>query len=193
MALVFAFCELALQPSQQEKLAEELREVDIYDRVQLRNCAHLNAVINETLRLHPAVPTGGYRVSPPEGATLNANNGKTYYIPGGVTIVAPRYSIQRLESSYQDASKFIPERWTTRKEDLVKDARGFTPFSMGRYGCIGKSLAMSEMRFVIALLVKRFEIDFAEGSNRGQEMWDGLKDQFTFAPGDLRLRFRVRK
>ncbi|KAI1814977.1 cytochrome P450 [Poronia punctata] len=186
VALVFAFYHLALHPSQQEKLLEELKDVDIYDRVQLRNCAHLTAIINETLRLHPPVPTGGYRVTPPSGVEFNGT-----FIPGGVTIVAPKYSIQRLESSYESPNQFIPERWTTRKE-LVKDGRGFAPFSLGKYSCIGKALAMSEMRFIIALLVKRFEIGF-EGNDRGEKMMADLKDQFTFAPGDLDLKFRVRR
>ncbi|KAI0394542.1 cytochrome P450 [Xylariaceae sp. FL0594] len=193
VALVFAFYELALHTEQQAKLFEELREVDIYDRVQLRNCAHLNAVIHETLRLHPPIPTGGYRVTPPEGATINlASDGKSHYIPGGVTVVAPRYSIQRLETSYRDAADFVPERWTTRKEEMTLDPRGFGPFAMGRYGCIGRALAMSEMRLVIAILVKRFVIGFADEVDKGEEMMTGLKDTFTFAPGNLWLRFRLR-
>ncbi|KAI0400729.1 cytochrome P450 [Xylaria palmicola] len=183
--LVFAFYELARNPSQQDKLHQEIENVDIYDRFQLQNCTHLNAFLNETMRLHPPVPTGGNRVTPPGGVTINNR-----HIPGGVTIVAPKYSIQRLESSYVDADQFIPERWTTRR-DMVKDSRGFAPFSLGKYGCIGKSLAMSEMRFVTALLLKKFEIGF-QGAGKGESLLAGLRDHFTFKPGDLPLRFRIR-
>ncbi|KAJ8119834.1 hypothetical protein ONZ43_g3300 [Nemania bipapillata] len=150
--LAFAFYELVQDPSQQDKLLKEIQDIDIYDRVQLQRCTHLTAFINETLRLHPPVPTGGLRVTPKSGITFN-----DMYIPGGTIIVAPKYNIQRLESSYEKADQFIPERWTTQ-QDMVKDSRGFTPFSQGKYGCIGKSLAMTEMRFVIALLLKKFEL-----------------------------------
>ncbi|KAI1076811.1 cytochrome P450 [Whalleya microplaca] len=184
--LVFAFYELARNPSHQDKLVSELGDIDIYDRAQLQRCTHLTAIINETLRLHPPVPTGGYRQTPPSGMRINDT-----YIPGNVTLVAPRYSLARLESSYESADQFIPERWTTRPE-MVKDARGFAPFSQGRFNCVGKSLAMSEMRFVIALLIKKFEVGFW-GNDRGERLFGDLRDQFTAAPGRLDLRFRVRE
>ncbi|KAI1412243.1 cytochrome P450 [Hypoxylon sp. FL1857] len=183
--LVFAFYELARSPWHQDKLLSELEGTDIYDRVQLQGCAHLTAIINETLRLYPPVPTGGYRQSPPSGMTINE-----MYIPGNITIVAPRYSLARLNSSYESADQFVPERWTTRPE-MVKDARGFAPFSQGRFNCVGKSLAMSEMRFVIALLVKKFQVEFW-GEDRGEKLFADLRDQFTAAPGRLDLRFRIR-
>ena len=88
LTLVFAFYELARRPSHQDKLFSDLKNVGIYDRTQLQRCAHLNSIINETLRLHPPVPTGGYRQSSPSGMTINDT-----YIPGNVTIVAPRYSL----------------------------------------------------------------------------------------------------
>lgn len=183
--LVFAFYELARNPLHQDKLLNELRDVNIYNSAQLQRCAHLNAIINETLRLHPPVPTGGYRQSPPGGLTVDG-----IYVPGNVTIVTPRYSLARLESSYESASQWIPDRWTTRP-DMIKDVRGFAPFSQGRFNCVGKALAMREMRFVIAILIQRFQVDFPE-HDKGETLFDNLKDQFTAAPGKLKLRFHIR-
>ncbi|KAI2615890.1 cytochrome P450 [Hypoxylon sp. NC1633] len=184
--LVFAFYELARNPAHQKILLDELADVNIYDPLALQRCTHLTAVINETLRLHPPVPTGGYRQSPPAGMTIAGT-----YIPGNITIVSPRYSLARLESSYVDPELWIPERWSTRNE-LVKDARGFAPFSQGRFNCVGKTLAMNEMRFVIALLIKKFEVGFWKGE-KGERLFGDLKDQFTAAPGQLNLHFRVRE
>ncbi|OTA99276.1 hypothetical protein M426DRAFT_325260 [Hypoxylon sp. CI-4A] len=184
--LVFAFYELARSPWHQDKLLSELENIDIHDRVQLQNCTHLTAIINETLRLYPPVPTGGYRQSPPSGMTINGT-----WIPGNVTIVSPRYSLARLDSSYEQADQFIPERWTTQPE-MVKDARGFAPFSQGRFNCVGKILAMSELRFVIALLVKKFQVGFW-GNDKGEKLFADLRDQFTAAPGKLDLRFQLRE
>lgn len=184
--LVFAFYELARASLQQQKLFEELRGIDLYDNTQLQRCVHLNAIINETLRLHPPVPTGGYRQSPPEGITIGGA-----YIPGNITIVSPRYSLARLGSSYKSAHEWIPERWTTQP-DLVKDARGFAPFSQGRFACVGKGLALNEMRLIIALLVTKFHVEFWDGESQGQQLFANLKDQFTAAPGKLELRFRSR-
>ncbi|PVH73799.1 hypothetical protein DL98DRAFT_430569, partial [Cadophora sp. DSE1049] len=35
------------------------------------------------------------------------------------------------ESCFEQATEFIPERWTTRPE-MVIDKRGYSPFSMGK-------------------------------------------------------------
>jgi cytochrome P450 family 628 len=60
----------------------------------LQEATYLNGVINETLRLHPPVPGGMLRVTPPEGITI----GETF-IPGNVTISTPLYSLGRRKFS----------------------------------------------------------------------------------------------
>lgn len=62
----------------------------------------------------------------------------------------------------------------------------------GRYNCIGKNLALAELRFVTALLVIKYDVSFAEGED-GKFVDGDLMDQFTATPGRLRLVFRERK
>ena len=50
----------------------------------------LDATIHETLRLHPAVPSGLQRLTPPEGMTI----GKTY-VPGNTIVQVPLYTMFR--------------------------------------------------------------------------------------------------
>ena len=76
-----------------EKLRAEVDNVDLYDPRALQGLDHLNGCINEILRLHPSVPTGGYRETPPEGVMIAGR-----FIPGNTTVVAPRYTIGRRES-----------------------------------------------------------------------------------------------
>ena len=57
--------------------------------------------------------------------------------------------------------------------------------------CIGKNLALMELRIVTALLVSRYEIMFAPGED-GTALFRDMKDAFTAAPGDLRLIFQRR-
>lgn len=155
-SLVFLFYELALHPDQAKKLHAELLPIDIYDRKALQALPHLNGFIQETLRLHPPVPSGGYRETPPEGITVAGQ-----YIPGRTTIVSPRYSLGRctfsllplplfpylsfrpidplplrphpllsVESCFEKPLQFIPERWYSQP-NLVKDKRAYAPFSQG--------------------------------------------------------------
>ncbi|KAK4173614.1 putative cytochrome P450 E-class, group I [Triangularia setosa] len=183
--LVFCFYELVKNRKLQQRLREELGGVDIYDKGELAKCGLLTGVIKETMRLWPAVPTGGYRQTPEGGVEIAGK-----WVPGGVTIVSPRWSLGRLEEAFERADEFIPERWTTRSE-MVRDGRGFQPFSQGRFNCVGKALAMAEMRFVIALLVTGFEVGFWD-EEKGDRLLGELRDQFTASPGGLELEFRRR-
>ena len=54
---------------------------------------HLNAVIYETLRLHPPVPTALQRKTPPEGIEIDG-----VHIPGDMTVWCPQYAIGRSKS-----------------------------------------------------------------------------------------------
>ena len=62
----------------------------------------------------------------------------------------------------------------------------------GRYSCVGKSLALTQLRVVTALFVSKFRFGFAPGKDPDLTVKD-LKDQFTTAPGPLKLVFESRK
>lgn len=46
---------------------------------------------------------------------------------------------------YSSPDTFLPERWYSQ-EEKVKHKDAFAPFSMGPFGCIGKNLALMELR-----------------------------------------------
>jgi len=91
------FYELAKDSEQVSKLREELSPLlessGEISHLKLQYLDHLNAVINETLRLHPPVPTAIPRLTPPEGITI----GETY-IPGNITVWCPPYVLGRSKS-----------------------------------------------------------------------------------------------
>ena len=92
-ALLFLFYRLSLQPEVVDNIRKELISLDnIRDDHALQTLPYLNGAITEGLRLHPPVPGGFSRQTPPEGITIDG-----VYIPGGVTCVAPNYSIARCE------------------------------------------------------------------------------------------------
>ena len=65
------------------------------------------------------------------------------------TLTNPLYLYSIVDKSFARASEFIPERWYSRPE-MVDDKRAFTSFSIGRFACVGKNLALAELRFVTA-------------------------------------------
>jgi cytochrome P450 len=185
IALTFLFYHLAMIPEHVSKLRDELKDVNITDNRALQSLVHLNALISETLRLYPPVITAPLRQTPPEGLKIGER-----FIPGNVTISTPQWSLGRLESSYARASEFLPERWYAGS-DMIKDARGYVPFMSGAHSCLGKQLALIELRFVTARLVTQYDFHFAQASNAPETVSD-IKDCFTALPGPLRLVFEDR-
>ena len=72
---------------------------------------------------------------------------------------------------------------------MVKHEDAWAPFSMGPMGCIGKSLAMMELRVVTAKLVTKFDLSLAPGED-GKRIMYKTKDHFTVDPGDLEIIFK---
>lgn len=211
------FYELAAHPDCVKQLQEEVdplfsgQEGQQNDMRALAQLEHLNAVINEALRLHPPVPSGVQRMTGPEGLQI----GDTF-VPGNTIVQIPSYTMFRGkynrifilaagysrhkqltrpscnadERCFEQPDDFIPERWTTKKE-MTKDASVFVPFSMGRYSCIGKQLGLIEIRYVTAHLIHKYNLSFAK-DQAPHKFVEGQRDTFTIALPDLKLVFTPR-
>ena len=89
LTLIYLFYRLARHPEQLYKLQKELDDLEsVSNFTALQQAQHLNAIINETMRLHPATLTGNLRETPPEGAMISGR-----YVPGNIVICSPRYII----------------------------------------------------------------------------------------------------
>jgi cytochrome P450 family 628 len=164
---------LCRYPEYKERLYHELKMVPDSDGIieddDLIGKPYLLGIISESLRLHPPVPSGVQRVTPSSGAVIAGR-----YIPGDTVVTTPTYSLQRgmmtyikmnLMLSFVDPrafsmpDEFIPERWTSKPELILrKDA--FVAFGYGQYNCAGKPLAMMQIRMVLAMIIKRYDISF---------------------------------
>lgn len=74
----------------QEEIDEYKKEHNKSDYASLSHLKLLQACIDETLRLHPVVPSGLQRMTPPEGLQI----GDTF-IPGDTIVQVPSYTLQR--------------------------------------------------------------------------------------------------
>lgn len=63
--------------------------------------------------------------------------------------------------------------------------------SSGPFGCIGKQLALMEIRTVACLLIDQFDVRFAPNEN-GFSLLEKSTDTFTMRMGDLNLLFEER-
>ncbi|KAK7056360.1 hypothetical protein VNI00_002914 [Paramarasmius palmivorus] len=190
---------LLSSPLYLERLREEIDQSfpSIYDgstsldAARLAELPWLNAVINETLRLQPPVPTGLQR-APEQGGGGRAIG--TMFVEEGTAIQVPPFVLHRDPRYFSpDPQKFWPDRWILAGKDpkVVLDLGAFIPFSFGPANCVGKRLALLELRFVVALLINRFELDFAAGWD--VHSWEAnLRDRFVMSKGELMVDMKPR-
>ncbi|KAI0643598.1 high nitrogen upregulated cytochrome P450 monooxygenase 2, partial [Trametes meyenii] len=157
----------------------------------------LNAVINETLRLIPVLPDGSQRrVAKGSGGRMAG----PYYLPEGTITYVHLYSLHRHPAHFSHPTSFDPDRWLLastpagmpRPAGFTHNAAAFVPFSFGPNNCVGKGLALQEMRMLVAQLVQRFEMRFADGWDPSSYE-DGLEDWFTIQKPPLRVVLTPRK
>lgn len=74
---------------------------------------------------------------------------------------------------------------------MVKRKDAFAPFSLGPNSCVGKQLALMELRTVVAYLVTAFDVKFAPGED-GTRLLNDSKDFFTISTSDLEVIFTRR-
>jgi len=205
-----AFYFLLTHPAAYERLQAEidaafpLDEGDPFDTTKLAEMPFLNAVINETMRLLPPVPSNLQRAPAP------GSGGKSIgklFIPEGVSIQVPPYALQRDPRYFSSPDEFKPERWlrsnvpasentpakgTSPSEPTpIFNTAAFIPFSYGPAICAGKNLALMEMRLVIATLMQRYSMRLQEGYDPRD--WEAqLEDFFVAKVGKLPVVLTLR-
>ncbi|KAI0632330.1 high nitrogen upregulated cytochrome P450 monooxygenase 2 [Trametes polyzona] len=197
-ALTSLFFCLATHPDAYKRLQAEVDKFyppgdNPGDPKHYREMHYLNAVINETLRLYPPVPSGTQRQVPHRGQGVMLG---PYYVPPGTAMYIPPWSLHRDPCNFSPLTEdFWPERWliaagrapppapdlsnekSASAPQFVHNEAAFIPFSHGPANCVGRPMALQEMRAVTCALVQKFEVRLREGWNpRAYEA--GYKDFF---------------
>lgn len=139
-----------------DKLCNEVRsafqsegEITFTSVTRLR---YLNAVIEETFRLYPPVPSALARRTLPEGNVIDG-----HLVPGNVsrtrhhskgdqadqilqTVVGiSQWVTSQSKNNFRDPDKFIPERWLDDPHYADDQRAVLQPFSTGPRNCIGRT------------------------------------------------------
>ncbi|KAJ8769406.1 hypothetical protein K2173_002726 [Erythroxylum novogranatense] len=154
--------ELVLNPDIQAKLRQEV------DSAQ--NCSdtaklpYLQAVVKESLRLHPPGPLLSWARLSTSDACLS--NGMV--VPKKTTAMVNMWAITHDPRIWVDALVFKPERFMESHGGADVDVRGgdlrLAPFGAGRRVCPGKNLGFATVSLWVAKLVQHFEW-VEDGSN----------------------------
>ena len=174
--MCYAFHLLSLNASARRSLIIEHNQVLglEYDRVgsrlssnpQLLNqFPYTSAVIKETLRLYPPASSTrsgepNYYLQDRDGCELPTD---------GLLVWSNSYALHRDPNYWPEPERFLPERWLVEEGDRLYPQKGaYRPFEFGPRNCIGQELAMLELKLVLIMTVREFEIKSA------YEEWDRL-------------------
>ncbi|MEB3335245.1 MAG: cytochrome P450 [Cyanobacteriota bacterium] len=153
-ALSWALSWLASRPEVQDRLRREVLEAwatseGPLETATLLRLPYLQAVCNETLRLHPVgMITFPRRVEVP--LTLAGHR-----LEPGAVVYGCIYLAHRRPEVFPEPERFDPDRF-------LRGGFGpttFLPFGGGSRRCIGMALALFEMKVVLSLLVRRFVVE----------------------------------
>ncbi|MBI5775250.1 MAG: cytochrome P450 [Verrucomicrobia bacterium] len=162
----WALSHLSHRPDIQDQIYDEVKGMNTYDPDNLAQAVTLNRVLEETLRLTPAL----YFL--PRRATVDTwietSDHRKMFMPKGTHLRLDVWHANRCEEFWgkavtgYPAETFAPERW----EALA--AKGITPKDMLHFGfghgprfCPGRFLGLLEVGLVVGAVVKIFKFKAA--------------------------------
>ncbi|EGZ18413.1 hypothetical protein PHYSODRAFT_500481, partial [Phytophthora sojae] len=159
--LAWFFHSLSHHPQVERKLRAEIRsklpkfgEIHIYvpSYEAVQDLPYLEATLREALRLHPTGPSIPYHYQ--RDTVLQDET----FISAGTDVFLHLYSAGRLTSAWgSDAASFNSQRFNDLTTGEVLPSK-YSPFSSGPRVCIGRNLALLEMKIAIAAVVGRFRL-----------------------------------
>ncbi|KAI5985412.1 cytochrome P450, partial [Pisolithus marmoratus] len=193
----------------QTKLRQELLSFGgepSYDQLT-NNLPYLDAIVQETLRLHPSVPELARQADEDDVIPLlepvRTKSGEvvdSIAIERGTVITIPVSCLNQAEAIWgPDARVFKPERWLeadgiTKKAQEVKGHRHLLTFGDGPRTCLGKLFAVAEIKTVLWVVIKNFVLEMRDGPNTKVEITRGITLRPRIAGEDgIQVPMRVRQ
>lgn len=160
-ALTSFFWLMAENPNAQLAIRVEADRIlgsgkDFKSFEQMQELHYLQAAIYESMRLYPPIQFDSkFCVEDdvlPDGTFVKRGTRVTYH----------PYAMGRTEEIWgSDCSEFKPERWLKDGVFLPQNPFKYPVFQAGLRVCLGKEMAMVELKSVALSLLRRFEIELA--------------------------------
>jgi unspecific monooxygenase len=154
-ALFWSLWLVAAAPAVQEKLAAEVKALDLgpdQAAETLPKLVYTRAVVQEALRLYPPAFTLVRQAR-------HFDNAAGIAVPaGGIVFISP-WVLHRHRRLWSQPEVFDPTRFLPGAP--VPDRFAYLPFGIGPRVCIGAQFALTEATLVLATMIKAFQIERA--------------------------------
>lgn len=141
----------------QKEIDEHVGQEQLVNEFDLSKLPYLHAIILETLRIYPAGP-----LSVPHESSEDTVLGG-YNVPRGTMLLLNLWAIQNDPKSWDEPSKFKPERFEGLAEGGTRQGFKLMPFSSGRRGCPGEGMAMRVMGLALGSLIQCLDWERVNG------------------------------
>ncbi|XP_052145233.1 trimethyltridecatetraene synthase-like isoform X1 [Oryza glaberrima] len=195
VSVEWAMSEVLRNPSVLAKATDELDRVVGRRRLvaedDIPNLPYLDAVVKESMRLHPVVPLLVPRVSREDAYSVSgAGDGgaaASYDIPAGTRVLVNVWAIGRDPAVWGDAAEeFRPERFAGGEHGGV-DVKGqdfeLLPFGSGRRMCPGMGLGLRMVQLTLANLLHGFAWRLPGGVAAAEEL--SMEEKFGISVSRL--------
>ncbi|KAH9257749.1 hypothetical protein BASA81_004215 [Batrachochytrium salamandrivorans] len=199
-ALTWMLRLLATHPEKMVRVREEILNKFGKDRSPETNedlecLVYLNAVVLETLRLYPSA---AFTKMSDEDVLM----GGKHTIPAGTEVLILPYLIHRDARYWDNPDEFSPERFVDMEMlpngdvhtnslqsriGRICTKKAYLPFSLGPRNCVGRALALMEMRVVLVKLLQRFSFDLPPNQQIGQVSSTPVFSLTLNPPGEIAL------
>ncbi|KAJ6836672.1 geraniol 8-hydroxylase-like isoform X2 [Iris pallida] len=158
----WAMAELLRNPSSMARARAELAKAfdkdNVSDESYISKLPYLQAVVKETLRLHPPVPLLLPR------STASPVDLCGYTIPAGTRVLVNCWAIGRDDTVWTDRPEmFVPERFLGMDVDYKGHDFELIPFGAGRRICPGLPLAFRMVHLLLASMLHSFDWKLPNG------------------------------
>jgi cytochrome P450 len=164
------------------ELEAALREAPVPLSIELASgLPFAGAIANETMRLRPVAPT--FFLEPTKDTVVGGVE-----VPVGTFLVLLLRAPAVNAAHFGEPQAFRPARWLDpAATGGAHDPGAHQPFGSGPRICPGRSLALLEMKLVLATLYQSFDVERVGPAADVKEIFS-----FTMAPKGLRVRLRRR-
>ncbi|XP_023759799.1 cytochrome P450 76T24 [Lactuca sativa] len=166
--LEWAMTELLRNREKMEMTRSEINKFmknkkGIVQETYISQLPYLQAVIKETLRLHPPIP-----LLVPHQAIQEVQV-NSFIVPKNAQILCNVWAMGRDHNIWSDSETFMPERFLEVKIDYKGQDYEFIPFGAGRRICPGLNIAHRMLHIMLGSLIHKFEWKL-EGDVRVEDM-----------------------
>lgn len=134
----------------------------------LPNLHYLQAIVKETLRMHPPGPLLSWARLAIHDTHIGQN-----FIPAGTTAMVNMWSITHDKEIWLEPNKYEPERFINEDVAIMGSDLRLAPFGSGRRVCPGKAMGLATVELWLAQLLQNFK--WVASDNYGVDLTETLK------------------